>query len=307
MLLGRGMLLWFQHWVRVEGRGARLLALSASLPILNGIFKETQKNEVSHCTGVESADLGSFLQKGNVSFPCLAVKPEDCKLGSSRGSPTEPHTADSFPLPLSDNVPQLIPEPGTPLHSRVLQYRELLDSLPMDAYTHGCILHPELTTDSMIPKYATAEIRSKSPLGQGAGGTAPRPFLQARQGKWQSRAAGELQVPWGGFLALGCPPSPLFQGFSQGTGCLAASLPSSAVTTLSASSCSSFWGVPFLLPLFPPVTPRVQVGEQSEVELQRVDELAAASTQPPSTHETLMMLNITQQLGSLLESPPPEK
>ncbi|KAM9178171.1 ganglioside-induced differentiation-associated protein 1-like 1 isoform 4-T4 [Mergus octosetaceus] len=58
-----------------------------------------------------------------------------------------------------DNVPQLIPEPGTPLHSRVLQYRELLDSLPMDAYTHGCILHPELTTDSMIPKYATAEIR----------------------------------------------------------------------------------------------------------------------------------------------------
>lgn len=111
--------------------------------------------------------------------------------------PPEPRTADSFPLPLSDNVPQLIPEPGTPLHSRVLQYRELLDSLPMDAYTHGCILHPELTTDSMIPKYATAEIRSKSPLGQGAGGTAPRPFLQARQGKWQSRAAGELQVPWG--------------------------------------------------------------------------------------------------------------
>lgn len=221
--------------------------------------------------------------------------------------PPEPRTADSFPLPLSDNVPQLIPEPGTPLHSRVLQYRELLDSLPMDAYTHGCILHPELTTDSMIPKYATAEIRSKLPLGQGAGGTAPRPFLQARQGKWQSRAAGELQVPWGGFLALGCPPSPLFQGFSQGTGCLAASLPSSAVTTLSASSCSSFWGVPFPLPLFPPVTPRVQVGEQSEVELQRVDELAAASTQPPSTHETLMMLNITQQLGSLLESPSPEK
>ncbi|KAF2981261.1 hypothetical protein EK904_004068, partial [Melospiza melodia maxima] len=38
-------------------------------------------------------------------------------------------------------------------------YRELLDSLPMDAYTHGCILHPELTTDSMIPKYATTEIR----------------------------------------------------------------------------------------------------------------------------------------------------
>uniref|UniRef100_A0A7M4EYM6 Ganglioside induced differentiation associated protein 1 like 1 n=1 Tax=Crocodylus porosus TaxID=8502 RepID=A0A7M4EYM6_CROPO len=58
-----------------------------------------------------------------------------------------------------ENVAQLIPEPGSLLHSRVMQYRELLDSLPMDAYTHGCILHPELTTDSMIPKYATAEIR----------------------------------------------------------------------------------------------------------------------------------------------------
>ncbi|XP_014346576.1 ganglioside-induced differentiation-associated protein 1-like 1 isoform X1 [Latimeria chalumnae] len=58
-----------------------------------------------------------------------------------------------------ENVPQLIPEAGTPLHDRVLQYRELLDSLPMDAYTHGCILHPELTMESMIPKYATAEIR----------------------------------------------------------------------------------------------------------------------------------------------------
>uniref|UniRef100_A0A5F8GR02 Ganglioside induced differentiation associated protein 1 like 1 n=1 Tax=Monodelphis domestica TaxID=13616 RepID=A0A5F8GR02_MONDO len=58
-----------------------------------------------------------------------------------------------------EQVAQLIPEAGSLLHGRVLQYRELLDSLPMDAYTHGCILHPELTTDSMIPKYATAEIR----------------------------------------------------------------------------------------------------------------------------------------------------
>ncbi|KAM4692482.1 ganglioside-induced differentiation-associated protein 1-like 1 [Rhinophrynus dorsalis] len=56
-------------------------------------------------------------------------------------------------------IPRLIPESGSLLHSRVLQYREILDNLPMDAYTHGCILHPELTTDSMIPKYATAEIR----------------------------------------------------------------------------------------------------------------------------------------------------
>lgn len=56
-----------------------------------------------------------------------------------------------------------MPEAGSPQHARVLQYRELLDALPMDAYTHGCILHPELTTDSMIPKYATAEIRSECP------------------------------------------------------------------------------------------------------------------------------------------------
>lgn len=64
----------------------------------------------------------------------------------------------------------------------MLQYRELLDSLPMDAYTHGCILHPELTTDSMIPKYATAEIRSKLSLQRGCPGLAsaghpPQPFL----------------------------------------------------------------------------------------------------------------------------------
>ncbi|XP_070796120.1 ganglioside-induced differentiation-associated protein 1-like 1 isoform X4 [Pituophis catenifer annectens] len=58
-----------------------------------------------------------------------------------------------------EHVTQLVPENGSLLHSRVMQYREILDSLPMDAYTHGCILHPELTTDSMIPKYATAEIR----------------------------------------------------------------------------------------------------------------------------------------------------
>ncbi|XP_053499736.1 ganglioside-induced differentiation-associated protein 1-like 1 isoform X1 [Ictalurus furcatus] len=60
---------------------------------------------------------------------------------------------------MADSIAQLIPDEGTPMHARVKQYRELLDGLPMDAYTHGCILHPELTTDSMIPKYATAEIR----------------------------------------------------------------------------------------------------------------------------------------------------
>ncbi|XP_016074800.1 PREDICTED: ganglioside-induced differentiation-associated protein 1-like 1 isoform X5 [Miniopterus natalensis] len=58
-----------------------------------------------------------------------------------------------------EHVVALMPEVGSAQHARVLQYRELLDSLPMDAYTHGCILHPELTTDSMIPKYATAETR----------------------------------------------------------------------------------------------------------------------------------------------------
>ncbi|XP_078110188.1 ganglioside-induced differentiation-associated protein 1-like 1 isoform X4 [Sander vitreus] len=62
---------------------------------------------------------------------------------------------------VGDAVAQLVPDADSPLHGRVQQYRQLLDGLPMDAYTHGCILHPELTTDSMIPKYATAEIRSQ--------------------------------------------------------------------------------------------------------------------------------------------------
>ncbi|XP_026188784.1 ganglioside-induced differentiation-associated protein 1-like 1 isoform X4 [Mastacembelus armatus] len=62
---------------------------------------------------------------------------------------------------VGDMVAQLIPDADSPFHERVQQYRQLLDGLPMDAYTHGCILHPELTTDSMIPKYATAEIRSQ--------------------------------------------------------------------------------------------------------------------------------------------------
>ncbi|KAF3860865.1 hypothetical protein F7725_001120 [Dissostichus mawsoni] len=60
---------------------------------------------------------------------------------------------------VGETVAQLVPDADSPLHERVQHYRQLLDELPMDAYTHGCILHPELTTDSMIPKYATAEIR----------------------------------------------------------------------------------------------------------------------------------------------------
>ncbi|XP_044517022.1 ganglioside-induced differentiation-associated protein 1-like 1 isoform X1 [Gracilinanus agilis] len=79
--------------------------------------------------------------------------------GGTRGWCPKGYPALLLFFPILEHVAQLIPEAGSLLHARVLQYRELLDSLPMDAYTHGCILHPELTTDSMIPKYATAEIR----------------------------------------------------------------------------------------------------------------------------------------------------
>ncbi|XP_062921310.1 ganglioside-induced differentiation-associated protein 1 isoform X3 [Mobula hypostoma] len=59
------------------------------------------------------------------------------------------------------NIPKLMPEEGSLFFPRVQHYRELLDSLPVDAYTHGCILHPELTLDSMLPAYATTRIRSQ--------------------------------------------------------------------------------------------------------------------------------------------------
>lgn len=59
----------------------------------------------------------------------------------------------------SEQTPRLIPETGSTYYHRVQHYRELLDSLPMDAYTHGCILHPELTVDSHIPAYANTRIR----------------------------------------------------------------------------------------------------------------------------------------------------
>nr|XP_033789972.1 ganglioside-induced differentiation-associated protein 1 isoform X3 [Geotrypetes seraphini]XP_033789973.1 ganglioside-induced differentiation-associated protein 1 isoform X3 [Geotrypetes seraphini] len=62
---------------------------------------------------------------------------------------------------IDENTPRLMPEEGSMYYPRVQHYRELLDSLPMDAYTHGCILHPELTVDSMIPAYATTRIRSQ--------------------------------------------------------------------------------------------------------------------------------------------------
>lgn len=61
-----------------------------------------------------------------------------------------------------ESVPRLVPEAGSRFYIRVQHYRELLDSLPMDAYTHGCILHPEITVDSYIPAYAATSIRSKT-------------------------------------------------------------------------------------------------------------------------------------------------
>ncbi|XP_062841713.1 ganglioside-induced differentiation-associated protein 1 [Trichomycterus rosablanca] len=60
-----------------------------------------------------------------------------------------------------EDTPRLIPELGSTYYHRVQHYRELLDSLPMDAYTHGCILHPELTVDSHIPAYANTRIRAQ--------------------------------------------------------------------------------------------------------------------------------------------------
>ncbi|XP_030625658.1 ganglioside-induced differentiation-associated protein 1 [Chanos chanos] len=60
-----------------------------------------------------------------------------------------------------ENTPKLIPEVGSMYYHRVQHYRELLDSLQMDAYTHGCILHPEITVDSHIPAYATTRIRAQ--------------------------------------------------------------------------------------------------------------------------------------------------
>ncbi|XP_038583153.1 ganglioside-induced differentiation-associated protein 1 isoform X2 [Micropterus salmoides] len=61
----------------------------------------------------------------------------------------------------SEGTPKLIPEEGSTYYHRVQHYRELLDSLQMDAYTHGCILHPEITVDSHIPAYAATCIRTQ--------------------------------------------------------------------------------------------------------------------------------------------------
>ncbi|XP_060950154.1 ganglioside-induced differentiation-associated protein 1 [Limanda limanda] len=60
-----------------------------------------------------------------------------------------------------EGTPKLVPEEGSTYYHRVQHYRELLDSLQMDAYTHGCILHPEITVDSHIPAYAASRIRTQ--------------------------------------------------------------------------------------------------------------------------------------------------
>uniref|UniRef100_A0A8C4WSI6 Ganglioside induced differentiation associated protein 1 n=1 Tax=Eptatretus burgeri TaxID=7764 RepID=A0A8C4WSI6_EPTBU len=60
-----------------------------------------------------------------------------------------------------EGVLRLIPDEDSLLHPRVLHYRELLDSLPVEAYTHGAILHPDFTTNSLIPAFASARIRNQ--------------------------------------------------------------------------------------------------------------------------------------------------
>ncbi|XP_029384718.1 ganglioside-induced differentiation-associated protein 1 isoform X4 [Echeneis naucrates] len=60
-----------------------------------------------------------------------------------------------------EGTPKLVPEEGSTYYHRVSHYRELLDSLQMDAYTHGSILHPEITVDSHIPAYAATCIRKE--------------------------------------------------------------------------------------------------------------------------------------------------
>ncbi|XP_029003159.1 ganglioside-induced differentiation-associated protein 1 isoform X2 [Betta splendens] len=60
-----------------------------------------------------------------------------------------------------EGSPKLVPAEGSTYYHRVQHYRELLDSLQMDAYTHGCILHPEITVDSHIPAYAATCIQTQ--------------------------------------------------------------------------------------------------------------------------------------------------
>lgn len=123
-------------WIWHNGVILGLCGCLETLGVLDRLRKSPQNNALQHVIMIQYI-LPSLYSCENVfSFSC------SCLI----------HT---------DTVAQLIPDADSPLYDRVQQYRQLLDGLPMDAYTHGCILHPELTTDSMIPKYATAEIRSK--------------------------------------------------------------------------------------------------------------------------------------------------
>ncbi|KAJ8010915.1 hypothetical protein DPEC_G00080110 [Dallia pectoralis] len=73
----------------------------------------------------------------------------------------EQNFRDGKSLTRIEGIVNLIPEEGSMYYLRVHHYRELLDSLQMDAYTHGCILHPEITVDSHIPAYAAARVRAQ--------------------------------------------------------------------------------------------------------------------------------------------------
>lgn len=152
-----------RHWVARSGASGANTQIYFSKSV--NIFRLTQKKKKMMCWTVKCM---AGYQVTELPLPaclsvCLSVKlslaalAEPCHVSRLHWK-----AFCMFALPShADTVAQLIPDADSRLHERVQQYRQLLDGLPMDAYTHGCILHPELTTDSMIPKYATAEIRSK--------------------------------------------------------------------------------------------------------------------------------------------------
>ncbi|XP_028924235.1 ganglioside-induced differentiation-associated protein 1 [Ornithorhynchus anatinus] len=63
-------------------------------------------------------------------------------------------------FPPKEGVVRLLPEEGSPLAVRVQHYRELLDSLPVDAYTLACLLRPQLARTALMPAAAAHRIRS---------------------------------------------------------------------------------------------------------------------------------------------------
>ncbi|MGH0161466.1 UNVERIFIED_CONTAM: hypothetical protein FKN15_061036 [Acipenser sinensis] len=113
----------------------------------------------------KTTDMEPISEKQDEEFPLIKVTPKkDDKLILYHW--TQSFSSQKFFLSrngdsIEEDTPKLIPEEGSMYYPRVQHYRELLDSLPMDAYTHGCILHPEITVDSQIPAYATTRIRSQ--------------------------------------------------------------------------------------------------------------------------------------------------